>query len=351
MSSSATDPGNRSSAEIERDVENTRARLTGTLDQLKDRAQPGQLFEQALDYAKQSGGADLARNLGQQMRDNPLPLLLIGAGIGWLMLGGSNNNRRTDTRDNGAGYVPAATMSKDGAWPEDDRGADNTRSVAGTSIPVSSTTGRSTAGQSVGGRATASAAAGSAGEAAGSLRDSIAGAVESAGQVLGNAYDRVSDAAGSTADSASDAARQARERASHLSQDARQGMRSGVGWLVSEQPLVLGALGLAVGAAIGALLPGTEAEDRLMGETRDRLVGQARETAEQGYERVKETAGEQLEQAKQKLNESGFSPDRMGEALTDSARQLKDAVTDVAKDAAGQAKGALESEPGRPRTA
>ena len=83
---SATDPGDRSSAEVERDVEDTRARLTGTLEQLRDRASPGQLFEQALDYAKRSGGTDFARNLAASVRDNPLPLLLIGAGVGWLML-------------------------------------------------------------------------------------------------------------------------------------------------------------------------------------------------------------------------------------------------------------------------
>src|SRR3712207_3589942 len=93
--SGATDPGDRSSAEIEREVEDTRARLTGTLEQLRDRATPGQLFEQALDYAKQSGGTDFARNLAASVRDNPLPLLLIGAGIGWLML--------SDRRQGGTG--------------------------------------------------------------------------------------------------------------------------------------------------------------------------------------------------------------------------------------------------------
>jgi ElaB/YqjD/DUF883 family membrane-anchored ribosome-binding protein len=314
MSSSATDPGTRGSAEIERDVERSRARLSGTLDELRDRAQPGQLFEQVLDYAKQSGGADMARNLGQQMRDNPLPLLLIGAGIGWLMMGGGSANRD--------GHVPARRpVSADGDWPRDD----------GPSFTDRASSAATTAKERVG-------------EAATGLRDSIAGAVESAGQALGNAYVRDSDAAGSMADGTSDTARHARDRAAHLGGDAGQGMRNGMGWLVSEQPLVLGALGLAVGAAVGALLPGTEAEDRLMGETRDRLVGQARETAEQGYERVKETAGEHLDQAKQRLDEGGFSPDRIGEALTDTARQLKEAVTDVARDAAGQAKGTLDAD-------
>ena len=93
MSGSATDPGDRSSAEIEREVEATRARLTDTLEELRDRTSPGQLFEQAVDYFRSSGGTDFARNLGASVRDNPLPVLLIGAGIGWLMMSGGNDRR------------------------------------------------------------------------------------------------------------------------------------------------------------------------------------------------------------------------------------------------------------------
>ncbi|MFC7553217.1 hypothetical protein ACFQU7_14700 [Pseudoroseomonas wenyumeiae] len=46
-----------------------------------------------MDYARTSGGAEFTRNLGAQVRDNPLPVLLIGAGIGWLLL--SNGNKAT----------------------------------------------------------------------------------------------------------------------------------------------------------------------------------------------------------------------------------------------------------------
>ena len=93
--SSTTDPGSRSAAEIEREVEQTRAGLTNTLDELRERASPGQLFEQALDYARSSGGNEFVRNLGTSVRDNPLPLLLIGAGIGWLMMSGNGRTGGT----------------------------------------------------------------------------------------------------------------------------------------------------------------------------------------------------------------------------------------------------------------
>ena len=47
---------------------------------------------------------------------------------------------------------------------------------------------------------------------------------------------------------------------------------------------MLGAVGLAVGAAIGALLPRTETEDRYFGDTRDHLREDAEAYAREKYE-------------------------------------------------------------------
>ena len=47
MSGNTTDPGDRSSAEIEREVEGTRAQLAETLDALRESASPGQLVDKA----------------------------------------------------------------------------------------------------------------------------------------------------------------------------------------------------------------------------------------------------------------------------------------------------------------
>ena len=316
--SGATDPGDRSSAAIEREVEDTRARLTGTLEQLRDRATPGQLFEQALDYAKQSGGTDFARNLAASVRDNPLPLLLIGAGIGWLML--------SDRRGGTGGTV--GDRQQRALPPPSGRSQPTSVRV----YPTGSQTGTSDAGDGPSATERASAAVSDAedriGEAASGVRDSVAGAA-----------DRVGEAASSAYRSAADAGRGARDQFGQLGDSTRQGL----GWLVREQPLVLGAVGLAVGAAVGALLPGTEAEDRLMGETRDDLAERARATAEEGYQRARETAGEHLEGAKDRLDRSGLSVDRAGDTLAETARGAREAVGDVARGVAEQAKTALGS--------
>ena len=82
----------KSSAQLEREAEQTRSQLAATLDELRSRITPGQLLDQTLDFARESNVGDLARNLGRDARDNPLPLALIGTGIAWLMM--TNGRRR-----------------------------------------------------------------------------------------------------------------------------------------------------------------------------------------------------------------------------------------------------------------
>ncbi len=324
--SSTTDPGSRSAAEIEREVEQTRAGLTNTLDELRERASPGQLFEQVLDYARSSGGNEFVRNLGTSVRDNPLPLLLIGAGIGWLMMSGGSRTGGTTT--------PMA--------------APPGRSIGTGSTRVRVYADGAEFGDSITGRASATVDA---------ARDNIAGAADQAIEKAGQAYHSVADAAGSVADSLRGAAAAVTDRVTGGGQDMQTRVgdlgdqaRQGVTWLMREQPLVLGAIGVALGAAVGALLPGTEAEDRLMGQTRDAVADQVQATAQQGYERLKDTAGEHVDRAKaaigQVAGETG-STGVIGSALTETAREVRQATRDAAHDLAGEARDAMESQSAR----
>src|SRR3546814_20183548 len=47
----------------------------------------GQIVYEVSRYVKDGQGADIARNFGRQVRDNPLALALVGAGMAWLMVG------------------------------------------------------------------------------------------------------------------------------------------------------------------------------------------------------------------------------------------------------------------------
>jgi hypothetical protein len=68
---------------------------------------------------------------------------------------------------------------------------------------------------------------------------------------------------------------------------------------LQEQPLVLAGLGLALGAAVGAVLPSTRTEDELMGETSDALKEGVATTAEEQLEKGKAVAGKAWDEAKQ----------------------------------------------------
>lgn len=93
-----------------------------------------------------------------------------------------------------------------------------------------------------------------------------------------------------------------RERGAHLMDRARErlggaGESVGIGRTLEEQPLLLGAIGLAVGAALGAVLPMTRQEDELMGPARDRLKHQAVAASRAQLERAQRAVEETLERA------------------------------------------------------
>jgi ElaB/YqjD/DUF883 family membrane-anchored ribosome-binding protein len=58
----------------------------------------------------------------------------------------------------------------------------------------------------------------------------------------------------------------------------------GFNTLLQEQPIIAGALGLAIGAAIGPMLPSAVHEDRLLGPARDKAISQIKERGAEAYE-------------------------------------------------------------------
>jgi hypothetical protein len=54
---------------------------------------PGQVIDQLLAYAREGPAADFRRNLANEVRENPLPLVLIKIGIAWLIVASSRSSR------------------------------------------------------------------------------------------------------------------------------------------------------------------------------------------------------------------------------------------------------------------
>jgi uncharacterized protein YjbJ (UPF0337 family) len=68
---------------------------------------------------------------------------------------------------------------------------------------------------------------------------------------------------------------------------------------MEENPLAVGAVALALGAAVGLAIPSTQIENRYMGEARNNLLHKAEETARDAVGKVQKVAGEVTETVKE----------------------------------------------------
>lgn len=275
----------RSPDELEAEVRDKRADVEQTIDALRAKMSVGQIVDELSGRMKGDDAQAFFANAGRQVRDNPLALGLIGAGFAWLAAGDGVRRSAGDAYDR---------------YSDDDR--DGLPAYPGA---VSGHGGNRGHGLDYSGPKSAFAGTGDADDDAGeSMADRLDAGYGSAKDAAASASDRVSGAVADGRDRGRDAMRNARRGA------ARYGNRAGDGFMrtLEEQPLVLGALAMAVGTAIGAALPATRTEDALMGEHRDRLRdeagdylgrkgAEAADTAAETYDRVKDEAKRKAEDA------------------------------------------------------
>lgn len=142
----------------------------------------------------------------------------------------------------------------------------------------------------------AASVAGKAQQMAGEMRDRAEDAYEGASDWARDTYERASDWASDTYEGQ-------RRRVHHMggrSAKAFGNVRGGMQDYVSENPMVVGLVGLAAGLLLGALLPRTRRENEAFGEWADEVRNQglryAREAASRGREYVEESfSGDEAE--------------------------------------------------------
>ncbi len=81
--------------------------------------------------------------------------------------------------------------------------------------------------------------------------------------------------------------RRFRDRVSAARAQARRAQYRAISTL-DERPLLFGGLAIAVGALLGAIIPSTEYEDKVVGQVRDRAVERARQMGEREYRNLRE---------------------------------------------------------------
>jgi hypothetical protein len=151
-----------------------------------------------------------------------------------------------------------------------------------------------------------------------SFGDGISRATESASDYASGLKDRVTDAASSYASTVSNYANEARstlaDQSERISRQAQSTFQGGMNRVLREQPLAVAVLGVAAGAAVAAVFPSTEVENRALGSAREALS----EAAGKAGENLMEAAGAAGEHLKAVAEEKGLNP----EGLKDMAREV-----------------------------
>lgn len=311
--------------ELEERANEQRSEINRTLSQIEEHFSPSQMIEQAMGLFKGNGG-EMANNLGRTVRDNPVPMILTGVGLAWMAM--SQNSSRSRGPDRGYDDYYAHYRSGYGRYPGDgyrdhdvrdfrDNGA--YRTASDSFRPEENISG----GQSSysGDRMSADSSKGQySDQDEQSLIDKAKDAGSDALDSLTDAKDQAEYRYREEAARARHAARDWRDRADGQMQDFHGSMRStaeDASRFMREQPLVVGAAGIALGALIGALLPPTRIEDRLAGQRSDAITDDveqvsgekltqgasvARENLQKTAEDVRETASDALNKADKKAD-------------------------------------------------
>lgn len=235
--------------DIERDLERDRQALHRTLEELQ-----GAVSLEGLSHrvagALRRNGAEWAQSANATVRANPVALGLAGVGLGWLIFGrGYDPVHRfnEDRRPSAARSAPAVFPSPKG---QTDRLHDASRRVTAQARHLRENFAESTEG----------------------LSDEARRRVEAARQKALDASDRAS--------------RTLHKASRRVARDFRS------------EPLWFGALALAGGAALGALLPGTRQEDEMLSEYRDRLFDEAEAVFQEEKAKVSSAVAAGMDEAR-----------------------------------------------------
>jgi ElaB/YqjD/DUF883 family membrane-anchored ribosome-binding protein len=294
FSSGTESRSERSPEEIEREIERTRNRMSRNIDELGDRLSPGNLKEEAKSAIKDAAHGAVS-NVGEQarrtssrlvevIRENPLPVIAVGAGVTWLL---TQRSRSDVSGDRMARYAYTGPERRQGH-----------------------------------------------------------GIKNRVGNAMSGMKESVSDAAGGVTERAGEIKEQAGERLSDWGSQARsqsQRLKTNLEHAAEENPLALAVGAAVVGLALGLLLPETQRENELMGSARDQLVDRAGETVERAKDaaveagrEVKETVKSEIEQHKPEMqNIVEDASQHVKDQVKQSARRVKDETKDAATKSGG----------------
>ena len=271
---------------IAADIRITQERLGDTVEEIGERFNPTRLKEELKsdirdatigkveNMAQQTADmvSDAQRSLMQSIRENPIPVVMVGLGLGWMILNASTRKRRMgadsqydDSQRRGARsmYDEHQGEGWSSMYYDDRQGSDYDRQESGAMDRVRN----------------------------------------KASDVVDTVKQKTSHLADETQRKASEVGERAEEMASRVADQTRMQTRR-VERAFQDNPLVIGAAALALGLAAGLAIPSTETEDELVGETRDELVDKVRDVAEDTKAKVQQVAERVMDQAETTAKDS-----------------------------------------------
>lgn len=272
-------------SQIRTEIEETRVEMTETIDAIQEKLTPRNIVASATDRVKAAATervrdmADTASQTAQQamdytreatsgvtdrLRDNPVPLALIGLGAAWLLARRNTSSRRGNygirrsERDYGREYGTEPT--RDEALYGNGRERGLMERIRQNPIPAT------LAGVGLSWLALSGSESG--------RREYVADWDEESGEErwADRTRDYVSDKSASMR-------RMARRRQSQLQH------------MIQDNPLLVGCGAMMLGVAFGMAVPETETENQWMGEARESVVGRARDMARDAANQVQDAAG------------------------------------------------------------
>lgn len=346
-------PSNHNDTEALRsDIDVTRRRMDETIDALGERMQPRHLVDEVLGYFRRksdngdsnlsnmrdkvtSGASTAMHAVTDTIKNNPMPALLIGAGVAWMIYNSRRSSTATGysqytTTDTGDGirYDPDAHLDRPLDYPQPGTGI----SEAGWS---DSAIGQPVAGQS-------DSKLGRLKDGIGSAKDKLSSAGEAAREKMG----AFRSAAGEKFSAARQRAGEIGTRVKQRSGEIYTAGRERVVTTADQHPLEMGLVCLAAGVLAGLALPTPSPVNRRLGPTADRLRERARESGREIMEKGRHVASAAVNAAKQEAEQQGLTPDGLRQKAVAVADRAKEAGKDTARNE-GLTTGSMTSNQGR----
>jgi len=268
-----------SSARLQREAEVQRVGLSNTLGQLREGMTAQALSAEMMGVARETS-LSLVKSVADSARANPGAALLIGAGLTMLLTG----TKGGDVISTASSALKAATSAGTDAAVS---AAGGVRRAAGAAADTAtSMAGKATETISDAAGKLSGAVTGAVMGTAASLQHKAAETVDQLRGTVGNEVDKTMGQAKEMLHDGQDRARQMQGDATQLAADTKQAMTR----LLEEQPILVAAIGTAIGALLGAALPVSQTERSVLGKVSAEAVDAGRDA----LGKAKDIVGDEL---------------------------------------------------------